>query len=126
MNHEVAENHQDIYVQIRTGLRKIAMELILEYQYTLRVMGVQLDGPVLLIRDNNSIMLNCTIPSSVPKKKHNTCVYHRVCEAIAIGVIKFMHISSEYNYADILTKPLSNISFHHLIKPLLFRDPLNF
>jgi hypothetical protein len=102
------------------------MELILEYRYTLRVMGVPLDGPALLIGDNNSIVLNCTMPSSVLKKKHNACAYHRVREAIAAGIMKFTHIASEYNYADILTKPLSNISFHRLIKPLLFRDPMIF
>jgi hypothetical protein len=105
---------------------KIATELILEYRYTLRVMGVPLDGPALLIGDNNSIVLNCSMPSSVLKKKHNACAYHRVREAIAAGIMKFTHISSEYNYADILTKPLSNPSFHRLVKPLLFRDPTIF
>jgi len=62
---------------------KIATEVVLEYRYSLRMMGVEPDGPALMLADNNSVVLNCTMPSSVLMKKHNTRAYHRVCEAIA-------------------------------------------
>ena len=86
-------------------------------------MGVEPDGPALLLGDNNSVVLNCTMPHSVLKKKHAACNYHRVRETIAGGAMVFSHIPSEYNYADILTKPLSGPAFRSLIKPLLFRVP---
>ena len=54
----------------------VATELILEYRYSLQMMGVELDGPALLLGDNNSVILNCTMPNSVLKKKHNACAYH--------------------------------------------------
>lgn len=76
-----------------------------------------------MLGDNNSVVLNTTMPSSVLKKKHSACSYHRVREAIAAKIIKFAHISSEENYADILTKALSPKKFHELAKPLLFRNP---
>ena len=60
------------------------------------------------------------MPSSVLKKKHNACSYHRVREAIAAGIMKFAHIPIDYNYVDILTKALPNAKFHELVKPLLF------
>ena len=99
---------------------KVATELILEYRYTLRMLGVEPDGPALLLGDNNSVVLNCTMPNSVLKKKHAACSYHRVREAIAAGIMKFTHIPSEYNYADILTKLIAEIMFRQLVRPLLF------
>ena len=102
---------------------KIATELILEYRYALRMMGAEPDGPALLLGDNNSVVLNCTMPSSVLKKKASACSYHRVREAIASGVMKFAHITSDMNYADILTKPVPGPQFRELVRPLLFRVP---
>ena len=102
---------------------KVATELILKYRNTLRMMGTEPDGPALLLGDNNSVVLNCTMPNSVLKKKHAACSYHRVQEAIAAGVLMFTHIPSQANYADILTKPLSGDSHFRLVRPLLFRSP---
>ena len=73
--------------------------------------------------DNNSIVLNCTIPSSVLKKKHLSLSYNRVQEACAAGVLVFKYIKSEDNFADLLTKPLGGSEFCKLIKPHLFRNP---
>ena len=102
---------------------KVATELIQEYRYLLRMLGTEPDGPALMLGDNNSVVLNCTMPSSVLKKKASACSYHKVWECIASGVMKFTHIPSEMNYADILTKPLGVSDFQRLIKPLLFRIP---
>jgi len=104
---------------------KIATELILEYRYILRMMGVEPDGPALLLGDNNSVVLNCTMSNSLLKKKASACSYHRIREAIACGVMKFTHINSEMNYADILTKPVPGPQFRELVRPLLFRVPQN-
>ena len=102
---------------------RIATELIMEVRYTLRTMGVPLDGPALMLGDNMSVVLNTTVPSSVLKKKHNAIAYHRVREAIAAKVLRFAHIRSEENIADVLTKPLGFRAFYELVKPRLFRVP---
>ena len=102
---------------------KQAIELILEYRYMLMMMGARLEKSALLLGDNNSVVLNTTMPSSVLKKKHCAVSYHKIRETIAAGIVKFSHISSEYNYADILTKPLGPNKFMDLVKPLLFRNP---
>ena len=102
---------------------RVATELILELRYTLRMLGVPIDGPALMLGDNMSVVLNTTVPSSVLKKKHLGICYHRVREAIAAKVLRFCHVRSEENLADVLTKPLPNHLFYNLIKPILFRVP---
>ena len=47
---------------------RVATELTLELRYTLRMLGVPIDGPTLLLGDNMSVVLNTTVPSSVLKK----------------------------------------------------------
>ena len=103
----------------------IAKELILELRYMLRMLGVSLNGPALMLGDNMSVVLNTTVPSSVIKKKHLGISYHRVREAIAAKILRFAHVRSEANLADILTKPLANLSFHALVKHILFRVSVN-
>jgi len=103
---------------------KVATELILEYRYMLRMIGSEPDGPALMLGDNNSVVLNCTMPNSVLKKKASACSYHRVREAIASGIMKFAHVPTELNYADILTKPVSGARYRDLVRPLLFRVPM--
>ena len=45
----------------------------------------------------------------------------RVREAIASGFVRFGHIRSELNIADIATKPLGPHTFHRIAHPFLFR-----
>ena len=103
---------------------RIAIEVILELRYQLRMLGVPIDGSALLLGDSTSMVLNTTVPSSVLKKKHNAIAYHRVREAIAAGDVHFCHIRSELNIADCITKALGNQPFHSLIKPVLFLVPV--
>ena len=48
---------------------QIATELVVEYRNTLRLLGVPIDGPALMLGDNQSIVLSTTVPSSILKKK---------------------------------------------------------
>jgi hypothetical protein len=96
-----------------------------DHDLWIRSLGVDLEGPTLMLGDNMSVVLNTSVPSSILKKKHNTIAYHRVREAIAAKVMRFAYIKSEENASDIdiLTKPLSNNTFHHLVKKWLFWVP---
>ena len=89
----------------------------------LHMLVVPVDGLSLMLGDNNSVVLNTSVLSSVLKKKDHVCAYHRVWEAIAGGIVNFMHIWSKMNFADMLSKPLANDAFHTLVKPLLFCVP---
>jgi hypothetical protein len=106
-----------------TGCVKNATELIMEVRYMLRSLGVDLEGPTLMLDDNMSVVLNTSFPSGVLKKKHSAIAYHCVQEAIAAGVLRFAFLKSEENVRDILTKPLCNNKFHYLVKKWLFCTP---
>ena len=100
---------------------RVAVELVIEVQYKLRMLGVPLEETSLLIGDNMSVVINTTLPSSMLKKKHNAIAYHRVREAIAAKIINFANTDSQANVTDILTKPLVSEVFHRLLKKYLFR-----
>ena len=70
-----------------------------------------------------AVILSTTVPSSALKKKHLACNYHKVRESIAAGFINFAHIRSQYNMADLLTKPLCREIFERLTSGYLFRRP---
>ena len=102
---------------------RIAIELVQELRYKLRMLGVPIDRSTTMYGDNMAVVLNTTVPSSQLKKKHNAIAYHRVREAIAAQIVRFAHIPSTMNIADILTKPLPVDTFQRLVTPVLFREP---
>lgn len=99
---------------------RIATDIAIEYRYVLQMLGVPMDGPTLIMGDNKSVILNTTVPSSILKKKHNACAYHQVREAMAAKIISFVHVPSQSNLADVLTKPVASATFHSLVQPALF------
>lgn len=99
---------------------RLAAEMIIEFRYKMRMLGVPVEGPSIMLGDNMSVIQNCSIPSSQLKKKHNAIAYHRVRECVASNIIKLGHVSSESNYADLCTKALNGPKLHGLMKDLLF------
>ncbi|HEY9297802.1 MAG TPA: reverse transcriptase domain-containing protein, partial [Phormidium sp.] len=101
---------------------RIAVEKLIALRYNLVMLGCKLETTSLLVGDNMAVVLNTTIPSSAIKKKHQSCNYHKVRESIAAKFIKFQHIKSEDNMADLLTKPLPRLIFDKLTRQYLFRN----
>jgi hypothetical protein len=91
---------------------RICVEMIEALRYKLRMFGVPIDGPANVFCDNNSVVINATIPTSPLKKKHNAIAYHRVREAIAAKTIQDAKVKSEENSADAFTKSLSGTKLH--------------
>jgi len=103
----------------------VAFELILEMWYTLQMLGVPLDGLALMLGDNLSVVMSTTIPSSDLWKKHQAICYHRIRECVVAKVIQFVHISSEQNLSDCLTKPLTNkIFLGHMWRIFFGHNPI--
>jgi hypothetical protein len=100
---------------------RIAVEMIMEFRYKLRMMGIKVEGPSVLLADNEAVVKNTTLPSSTLKKKHNAIAYHKVREAVAANIIKVAHIRTHLNVADILTKPLSPQSYYSILRMILFK-----
>jgi hypothetical protein len=99
---------------------KTATEQIINLRYTLRMLGVPLDGKSWMFGDNESVVKSSTIPQSNLMKRLNALAYHRVREAIATGIIEFLHIPGVQNPADVLIKFLPYTTMWPLIEPILF------
>ncbi len=98
---------------------RVATEQIMDLRYTLRMLGVPIDGPAWMFGDNLSVVLSATIPSSTLKKRWNALAYHRVREAIAAKILHFVHINGNENPADVLTKHLDWRIRSYLLKPII-------
>ena len=77
---------------------RIATDLIVEWRYKMRALGLNVEDQSWLIGDNMSVVINTTLPSSNLKKKHMACNCHRVREAIAGGFLVFGHVASDRNW----------------------------
>jgi hypothetical protein len=84
------------------------------------MMGIRMEEPAVLLIDNNSVIINSTLPCSTLKKKHNAIAYHKVREAVAAGFVRIAHVCSKQNRADILTKPLGPQDYFRLLKDIMF------
>jgi hypothetical protein len=54
---------------------RIAIEFIREVRFMLRSLDVDLDAQTLMLGDNESVVFNTSVPSSVLKKKHNAIAW---------------------------------------------------
>lgn len=59
-------------------LGKHVFNLILEYRYMLRMVGARIEESELILGDNNSVVLNITIPGLVSKKSHYAVLYNKI------------------------------------------------
>ena len=97
-----------------------SVEQIIDLRYTLRMFGVSVHGPSWLFGDNKSVVTSSTIPHSSLNKRWNALSYHKVRKAVASGFVRFEHIPTNDNPADILTKPLPWHKARIHVEPLLF------
>ena len=98
----------------------ICVEMLEALRYKLRMLGIPIDGPANVFCDNNSVVMNATIPTSPLKKKHNAIAYHRVRESIAAGTLRIAKVKSEENLADAFTKSLSGVKLCCLMSRILW------
>jgi hypothetical protein len=89
---------------------RIAVELIEALRYKLRMFGVPIEGATNVFCDNEAVTKNAIYPESTLKKKHNAIAYHRTREAVAAGTIRVTKEDGKTNLADVLTKPLPQVT----------------
>ena len=72
-------------------------------------------GPAIIYEDNLSVIdLLTKGRSTAEKTRHIHMRYFFICDYISRGEIIIKPIPTEYQVADLLTKPLSRIPFHRL------------
>ena len=100
---------------------KHCCEYVRGLRYKLRMMGIQINGPIYVFGDNKAVLVNLAVPNSVSKKKSNSIAYHFVREGTASDEWRTTYVQSENNIAEMLTKPLGakkrqrflGMIFHH-------------
>ena len=104
-----------------TALRR-AVEETIALRLFLRSIGVPIEGPTIIFGDNLAVLKSAAIPEVILKKKHLSISYHFTRQAVASGIIKLVHVSSAFNVADVLTKPLPGYVMDKLLRPVLYFD----
>lgn len=85
---------------------KVAMEYVRGLRYKLRMMGMPVSEPAYVLGDNQSVLANTSNPGSVLKKKSAAIAYCFVREGCARDEWRTGYINTNYNVADLFTKPL--------------------
>ena len=83
---------------------KIRTEHIISLRPKLRIFGVDIDGPTIMLNDNKIAVNNSTKIESTLNKKHISIAYHLFCHNIASGGLKIGWISPEDNISDTLKR----------------------
>ena len=99
---------------------RTAKEQIVDLRLTLRYLGVPFVGPSFLFGDNESVVKTANNPDAKMMKRHNALSYHAVREAMAAKYLRFHHVRSGLNPADILSKHWDRASVWPQLQPLMF------
>jgi len=95
-------------------------EQVIDFRLTLRYLGVPINGPTVVLGNNESVINSAAIPHSKMHKRWVALSYHGVRYADAAGIINIHHIAGKKNPADILSKHWDLPSVWNAMKPLLF------
>ena len=98
---------------------RIAVDRIIDLRTRLRYLGVPIQGPSYLFGDNRAVC-DAALPHSKLTKRHNALNWHRIREAIAAKILRFIHIEGKTNPSDILSKHCGYAAGWPVIRPLLF------
>ena len=99
---------------------RVAIDKGLAMRAILRALGMKVTKPMVIFCDSQSVCCNMQLPSSTLKKKHQLVNFHRSREAVAMGIAKVAHVRSEFNLADIGTKPKGPQDYYRLLKEVLY------
>jgi hypothetical protein len=99
---------------------KTAVEEATAMLHTLRSIGVNCPNPVRILVDNEGAFKSASIPGSVLKKRHSSIAYNKARESVAAGMVDFYWVKTNYNIADVLTKPLGKATFQNLLSTFMF------
>ena len=85
----------------------------------MRMLGIPVDELVFVSRDSKPVLANTLVPGSTIKKKMNSLSYHFIREECARDEWHTSYVNTNYNCADLLTKPLEKVQFEALREKLI-------
>jgi hypothetical protein len=96
------------------------VEQVISIRNTLRYLGVPLKEKSYMFGDSKYVVDSSMTFHAKLHKRHTTLSFHRVCEAIASGMIGFYFIPGEINPEDILNKHWGYAQIWPQLKAFLF------
>ena len=94
----------------------IVMKQCCEYlrglRYKLCMMGIPVEAPIYIYRDNQSVLANMTVPDLALKKKSQSIAYHFAHEGAVRDEWCNAYVNTHDNEADLLTKFLPSGKQH--------------
>ena len=70
--------------------------------------------------DNNSVVINSSVPEPLLNKRHSSICYHRVRESQSSITLRVGWIPGEYNIVYLLTKTTMKVNMRHGVVELIF------
>ena len=83
-----------------------ATEYLLDLRYTLMMCGIPVDEPVFVYDDNQSVLVNSSMPGSTLKKKSQSIVSHPIFRNYATDEWRTIYVNASLNVDELITKPL--------------------
>ena len=99
---------------------RTCVEQIIDIRNTLRYMGIPIQEKAYMFGDNESVVNSSVTVHAKLHKRHTMLSFHRVREAVASGMIAFIHIPGDLNPADILSKHWGYSQIWLRLKAVLF------
>ena len=99
---------------------RTCVEQAMDLRDTLRYLGVPICKRGIMFGDNKSMIDSSAQPHAKLHKRHLILSFNRVREATAAGIVDPVHLSGEYNPADILSKHWGYQQVWRRLKTLLF------
>ena len=69
--------------------------------------------------DNQAVITNTSVPESTLKKKHHSCNFNYVREAVAAGIVLVYKVDTGSNLADLFTKLLNVETRKDMVQKIL-------
>jgi hypothetical protein len=89
----------------------------------LRDLGFEQNGPTIIMEDNQGCIALSENPINHRRTKHIDVRYHYTRERVEAGAVKLVYVPTEWQLADLLTKPLEAPRLAKLRK-LLMEGPM--
>ncbi|CAJ1967258.1 unnamed protein product [Cylindrotheca closterium] len=99
---------------------RTCVEQIMDLRFTLRYLGVPIQGRSYMFGDNESVVNSSSRPDAKLHKRHVVLSFHCVREAVASNMLSFLHINGVKNPADILSKHWGYQQIWPQLRTLLF------
>ncbi len=87
--------------------------------HILTELGYPQSEPIIIFEDNTSAISASDNPVEHTKLKHIDTIYHQTREFMARGIICTVHVATNYQFADLLTKAHSAANFHYLASNII-------